>query len=139
MLDAALTALAVFADPGRLALLLAGVLAGIVVGIMPGMGGIQIVRSLQGRSLAGDEGPPSPADLRSGLVGFLALGGFFVLLWLIGFHVAATALMLFFTLGQARMRPIPALLFTAITLAFLTVFGTLLGVHWPEGVLRAAP
>ncbi|MGH2372104.1 MAG: tripartite tricarboxylate transporter permease [bacterium] len=99
---------------------------------------LQVVRSLQGRSLAGDEGPPSPADLRSGLVGFLALGGFFILLWLIGFHIAAATLMLLFTLGQARMRPIPALAFTAVTLGFLTVFGSLLGVHWPEGILRAA-
>lgn len=112
-----------------------------LVAVVPGLAlaVLQVVRSFQGRSLAGDEGPPSPADLRGGLMGFLALGGFFVLLWLMGFHVAATALMLFFTLGQARMRPIPALLFTAITLAFLTVFGTLLGVHWPMGILRPAP
>ncbi|MBI3998465.1 MAG: tripartite tricarboxylate transporter permease, partial [Armatimonadetes bacterium] len=43
MWDAALTALAIFADPARLGLLLVGVLAGIVVGIMPGMGGIVAV------------------------------------------------------------------------------------------------
>ena len=43
MLDAALTALAIFADPGRLALLLVGVLAGLFVGIIPGMGGIVAV------------------------------------------------------------------------------------------------
>ncbi|MGH2404395.1 MAG: tripartite tricarboxylate transporter permease, partial [bacterium] len=111
-----------------------------LVASVPGLAlaGLQVVRSLQGRSLAGDEGPPSPADLRSGLVGFLALGGFFILLWLIGFHVAAAALMLLFTLGQARMRPVSALLYTAVTLLFLTVFGSLLGVHWPSGILRAA-
>ena len=108
-----------------------------LVAAVPGLAlaGLQVTRSLQGRSLAGDEGPPSPADLRSGLVGFLALGGFFILLWLVGFHIAAAALMLLFTLGQARMRPISALLFTAVTLAFLTAFGSLLGVRWPDGIL----
>jgi len=105
---------------------------------VPGLAlaGLQIVRSLQGRSQLGDDGPPSPADLRGGLVGFLTLGGFFILLWLVGFHIAAGALMLLYTLGLARMRPIPAVAFTAIILAFLTVFGSLLGVYWPAGVLR---
>lgn len=46
MLDAALNALAIFADPARLALLLVGVLAGLVVGIIPGMGGIVAVSLL---------------------------------------------------------------------------------------------
>ena len=43
MREAALTALAVFADPARLGLLFAGVLAGLVVGVLPGMGGIVAV------------------------------------------------------------------------------------------------
>jgi TctA family transporter len=43
MREAALAALAVFADPARLGLLFAGVLAGLVVGVLPGMGGIVAV------------------------------------------------------------------------------------------------
>ncbi len=46
MVDAALTALATFASPLRLGLLLVGVLAGLVVGILPGLGGIVAVSLL---------------------------------------------------------------------------------------------
>lgn len=46
MLDAALSALAVFASPTRLGLLLVGVLAGFLVGILPGLGGIVAVSVL---------------------------------------------------------------------------------------------
>ncbi|MGH2373980.1 MAG: tripartite tricarboxylate transporter permease [bacterium] len=46
MLQAALAALAVFADPQRLGLLMVGVLAGFVVGMLPGLGGIVAVSVL---------------------------------------------------------------------------------------------
>ncbi|MDR7548985.1 MAG: hypothetical protein QN131_03490, partial [Armatimonadota bacterium] len=56
-------------------------------------------------------------------------------LWLAGFHPAAAAFMLVFLLGPARMRPGPALLFTAATIATITGLGALLGVHWPPGLV----
>lgn len=46
MLQAALSALGMFFDPLRLALLLVGVLAGLMVGILPGLGGIVAVSVL---------------------------------------------------------------------------------------------
>jgi hypothetical protein len=44
--------------------------------------------------------------------------------------------MLAVTLGEARMRPLPAAVYTALTVGALAGFGSLLGVHWPEGLLR---
>jgi hypothetical protein len=99
----------------------------------------QLFRSLQGRSLAGDEGPPAAGELRSGLMGFLILGGFFFLIWVAGFHVAAVALMLLFSLALARMRFVPAIVYTAAIVAALTGMGMLLSIHWPVGILRGAP
>ena len=99
----------------------------------------QLFRSWQGRSLAGDEGPPAAGELRSGLMGFLALGGFFLLIWVAGFHVAAVALMLLFSLALARMRFVPAIVYTAAIVAALTGMGMLLSIHWPVGILRGAP
>lgn len=46
MAEAALQALAILADPGRLALLFVGMVAGIVVGMLPGLGGITAVSIL---------------------------------------------------------------------------------------------
>jgi hypothetical protein len=97
---------------------------------------LQVVRSLRGRSLAGGEGPASLADLRGGLLGFLGLGGFLTLSWVIGFHVAAVVFMLVFSLGPARMRPVSAVLFTAVTVGFFMGMSTLMGLHVPEGIFR---
>ncbi|MDR7484671.1 MAG: tripartite tricarboxylate transporter permease [Armatimonadota bacterium] len=108
-----------------------------LVAATPGLvlAAVQVVRVLQGRSTMGDEEPPSQADRRAGLFGFAVLAGFFTLLWLAGFHPAAAAFMLVFLLGPARMRPGPALLFTAATIATITGLGALLGVHWPPGLV----
>ena len=46
MAEAALEALGILANPGRLALLLVGMVAGIVVGMLPGLGGITAVSIL---------------------------------------------------------------------------------------------
>ena len=46
MWDAALIALARFADPLHMGMLMAGVLAGTVIGILPGLGGIACVAIL---------------------------------------------------------------------------------------------
>jgi putative tricarboxylic transport membrane protein len=97
---------------------------------------LQVVRALQGRSGVGDEDPPTAADLRRGLAGFALVGAFFALIWAVGFHAAAAAFMLAVTLGEARMRPLPAAVYTALTVGALAGFGSLLGVHWPEGLLR---
>jgi hypothetical protein len=96
---------------------------------------VQVVRSLLGRSLAGDEGQASGADLRVGFLGLLGLGAFLLMIWVVGFHVAAVAFMLVFTLGVARMRPVRAVLFTAVTVGFFAGMGTLMGLHLPSGIL----
>jgi hypothetical protein len=96
---------------------------------------VQVVRSLLGRSLAGDEGQASGADLRVGSLGLLGLGAFLLMIWVVGFHVAAVAFMLAFTLGGARMRPVSAVLFTAVTVGFFAGMGTLMGLHLPSGIL----
>jgi len=83
--------------------------------------------------------PPAAGELRSGLMGFLILGGFFFLIWVAGFHVAAVALMLLFSLALARMRFVPAIVYTAAIVAALTGMGMLLSIHWPVGILRGAP
>ncbi|MDR7542831.1 MAG: tripartite tricarboxylate transporter permease [Armatimonadota bacterium] len=109
-----------------------------MVAAVPGAGlaAWQLVRALQGRSVVDDDGPPLAAEVRGGLLAFLALGGCFVLIRLVGFHAAAAAFMLLFTLGPARMRPLPAMLFTAAVMLFVAGLGNLLGVRWPSGLLK---
>jgi hypothetical protein len=94
---------------------------------------IQVVRSAQGRSLAGET--EAAGDLRSGLLGLAALGGFLLVIWLAGFHVAAAGLMLFFGLVLGKMRPLSALTYTVAVVAVLTGLGSLLSIHWPAGIL----
>jgi hypothetical protein len=109
-----------------------------MVAAVPGAGlaAWQLARAFGGRSAVGDDGPPSAAEVRGGLLAFLALGGCFLLIRLVGFHAAAASFMLLFTLGPARMRPLPAVLFTAAVMIFVTGLGYLLGVRWPAGLLR---
>ncbi len=96
---------------------------------------VQLLRSWLGHSLPGDEGPASPDELRRGLRTFVVLGGFFALIWAAGFHIAAVGLMLTFSLALARMRVVSALAYTAAVVVVLTGLGTLLGIHWPSGIL----
>lgn len=93
----------------------------------------QVVRSVQGRSLGGETA--AAGDPGSALVGLAALAGFLLVIWLAGFHVAAAGLMLFFGLVLGKMRPLPAIAYMAAVVAVLTGIGTLLGIHWPVGIL----
>lgn len=99
------------------------------------LAGIQLVRSIRGLSLAGDNGPPSSKALSGATLGFLALGGFLVLIWVAGFHAAAAVMLLFFAMGPCRMRLLPAVLYTAAIVGFFSLLGQLLEIHWPVGIL----
>lgn len=117
-------------QPGAKALPALAALGGI------GLGVLQLVRVLQGRSLPGAEGPTSGADLRRGALGFAAIGAFFLLTWLIGFHAAASGFLLAFALGPAHLNPVKSVVFTAATVAVFAGMAGLLGLHLPAGILR---
>lgn len=113
----------------------ARMLPGLAAGLGLCLAGIQFARSLGGRSLSGEDRPPSGEALRGATVGFLALGGFLALIWVAGFHVAAAVMMLSFALGPCRMRLLPAGLYTAAIVAFFSVLGRMLEIYWPVGIL----
>jgi putative tricarboxylic transport membrane protein len=104
---------------------------------VPGLGLalLQLVRYLQGRSEIPEEEVGSLGELRAGAIGFAGLAAFLLLIWLIGFQTAAVLFLLAFALGWARMRPISAAAFTAVFAGVLLGMGTLLGIHWPTGLV----
>ncbi len=113
----------------------ARLLPGLAAGLGLALAGVQLIRSWQGRSQAGSEGAPSPQELRGGLLGFGALGGFLILIWAAGFHLAAAAFMILLALASARMRLVSAALYTVAVLGFFELLGRVLEIHWPPGVL----
>lgn len=101
-----------------------------------GLGALQLVRVMQGRSLLGTDAPTTGADLRRGALGFVSIGMFFLLTWLFGFHPAAAGFLLAFALGPAHLSPVKSVVFSAATVGVFAGMAGLLGLHLPTGVLR---
>jgi len=111
---------------------------------IPGLvfGGVQIVQEIRGRSVPvgdDDDDGTSPAErLRSrrrALIYLLGIAAYYLVVYLIGFRPASAAYMLAMLL-VARMRPLSAVLYTAGTMIFIEWFGNLLGLRWPDGIVR---
>jgi len=117
---------------------LAAAIPGLALGV------VQIVQEVRGRSVpvGEDEDQETPADpdrlarvRKIALVYLLGIALYYVLVYLVGFRIASAAYMLALLLIAARMRPLPAVLYTVATMLFIEWFGGLLGLRWPAGVL----
>ena len=69
------------------------------------------------------------------MVYLLGIALYYVLVYLLGFRVASVAYMMGLLLVGARMRPLPAVLYTVGTMLFIEWFGGLLGLRWPAGII----
>ncbi len=113
---------------------------------IPGVlfGVVQIVEEVRGRSVpvGEDDEDSGPSDIgrsrQTRRIALLYLGGiavYYILVYLLGFRIASILYMMGLLLIGARMRPLPATLYTAATMVFLEWFGGLLGLRWPAGIL----
>ncbi len=108
------------------------------------LGGVQILQEIRGRSVpvgeddedggAADVGRSWPTR-RIALLYLCAIAAYYALVYLVGFRIASVLYMMGLLLIGARMRPLPAILYTAATMLFIEWFGRLLGLRWPAGIL----
>lgn len=117
---------------------LAAAIPGLALGV------VQIIQEVRGRSvpIGDDEGDAGQAEpdqrartRRTALRYLLGIALYYGLVYLIGFRFASAAYMLALLLRAARMRPLPAALYTAGTMLFIEWFGGLLGLRWPVGII----
>ncbi|MGQ0549788.1 MAG: tripartite tricarboxylate transporter permease, partial [Armatimonadota bacterium] len=108
------------------------------------LGGVQIVQEVRGRSVpAGeDDEDAGPSDAgraretrRIALLYLLGIALYYVAVYLFGFRLASALYMMGLLLIGAKMRPLPAALYTAGTMLFIEWFGGLLGLRWPAGIV----
>lgn len=110
---------------------------------------VQLVQEVRGRSVpVGDEDEveedpdrsgapsgPSP-QIRRAFAHLAAIAACTMLIWVVGFRVAAALWVLGFTVGVARMRWPRAVLYTASTVFALELLARVLSVRLPQGLIR---
>jgi hypothetical protein len=100
----------------------------------------QLAQELRGRGgfAPDDEGDAAlarPEALRRAAWLLAGLCGYAGSIWLVGMRAASGLWVLGFLLGVARVRPFPALLYTAAAVAGVETLSRVLGVRLPPGVL----
>jgi TctA family transporter len=115
-----------------------------LVTALPGvaLAGLLTVRSLRSQKAGGggegegdDGGPVAIGTIRREALQFGFVGAYLVGIWLAGFHVATTLFLLAFLTLHARLRPLPAVVYTVIALAAFQAVANLLRLRWPAGLL----
>ncbi len=99
-----------------------------------GLAAVQVGYASLGRSFVGEE-PLDPVQVRRGLGILAALAGCVVLTRLVGFVPASAALLLWVTLGPARMRPAKALAYSTAVVVGVQGLAGFLALHLPTGSL----
>ncbi|MGH2404053.1 MAG: tripartite tricarboxylate transporter permease, partial [bacterium] len=107
------------------------------------LGSVQIIQEVRGRSVpVGEDDDGASQNIqrtrqtrRIALIYLAGIALYYVLVYLIGFRLASALYMLGLLLVGARMRPLPAVLYTAATMVFIEWFGGLLGLRWPAGIV----
>ncbi|MGH2453351.1 MAG: tripartite tricarboxylate transporter permease [bacterium] len=110
---------------------------------------VQLVQEIRGRSVpVGDEdeveeepdrsGPPSGVapQIRRAFVHLAAIAACMMLIWVVGFRVAAALWVLGFSVGVAQMPWPRAVLYTASTVFALELLARVLSVRLPVGLIR---
>ncbi len=101
-----------------------------------GLATIQVGYAVLGRSFVGEE-PPDSVQVRRGLWILAALAGCVLLIHLVGFVPATAALLLWVTLGLARMHPVTALAYSAAVVVGVHGLADFLALHLPTGRLSS--
>jgi TctA family transporter len=102
---------------------------------------VQLVRAGRGEVPSAEEGEgdekDDAGDRRVGReLGQLAvIAGYLLGVWLVGFHLASVLFVFGFLTHRARMRGLPAAVYTMVTLVFFHVLGLAFGLRWPPGML----